>query len=145
MRTITRVESTMERWAATVWSAVRRPRNRPIEVVSVLRRECDLNALILGRGRVLVPNHFTIELPYASHRRLAEHGPALGPELAAQVRGYAAEQRYSFTGPVSVQLSPLPGDSEARYRVSSRIAPGEPERTCGDEMTRLLPLPPEPF
>ena len=145
MRAITRLEKTMERWTATAWSTVRRPRQRPIEVVSVLRRECDLNALILGRDRVLVPNHFTIELPWANHRRLAEHGSILGPELAALVRGYAAERHYSFTGPVSVHLSELPRDSGVRYRVHSRIAPGEPEQPSGDDLTQVLPLPPERF
>ncbi|GAA2069489.1 hypothetical protein GCM10009801_19240 [Streptomyces albiaxialis] len=112
-----------ERSTAWVRAAARRPRHAHIAVVTVLRHECDRRALIVSRDRVLVPNDFTIELPDANHERLAEYGPVPSPELAAQVRGYAVERRYSFAGPVSVLLSALPVGEGERFRVHSRVRP----------------------
>ncbi|MGW8375442.1 DUF3662 domain-containing protein [Streptomyces sp. ODS28] len=144
MRTLTGIERAMERWTSTLWTAVRSPRPKPMEVVAVLRRECDDNALIMERGRTLVPNHFTIELPADSHRQLAAHHGRLGAELAAQVRRHAAEQRYRFAGPVTVDLHP--GEGRRRYRVHSRLAPHQAP-TASADLTKALPVieaPPAP-
>lgn len=143
MRLIDKFERKLERWAAATWSSVRKPPHEPLEVVEMLRRECDENALILGRGRTLVPNHFTIELPHESHRQLAAHSDTLEPELTAQIRRYAAERRYHFTGPVAVCLHPHPEGVRSRYRVHSRIAPDRAPAPHNSE-TQALPLPEAP-
>lgn len=56
------VERVMEKWAADLVDRVFRPKRESVEVVSTLRRECDDNIMILGRGRTLVPNAFTVAL-----------------------------------------------------------------------------------
>lgn len=143
MRLIDKFERKLEHWASATWSSVRKPPHEPLEVVGMLRRECDENALILGRGRTLVPNHFTIELPDESHRQLIAHSAALEPELTAQIRRYAAERRYHFTGPVAVRLHPHPDGVRARYRVRSRIAPDRAAVPRNSE-TQAMPLPEAP-
>jgi hypothetical protein len=139
-------ERALERWISAAWALVRRPRSKPAEIVTVLYKECDENAMILGHGRTLVPNHFAIELPQDVHERLDAHSGELGPQLAALVRGYAAERRYTFAGPVTVRLE-APRSAEhpvTRYRVHSHVAPTAPAPAPGghrDELTQLLPLP----
>ena len=141
MRMIANFEHALERWTSAVWCSVRKPRHKPAEVVAVLRRECDDNALIVARGRTLVPNHFTIELPHDSHRQLAEHSRELLPDLTAQIRRHAAEKRYSFAGPVEIRLDTRPECERTRYRVHSRIAPHcAPAHT--DDFTKALPVVP---
>lgn len=139
---IANFERVMDQWTSGLWAAVYRRRPRPIEVVTVLRRECDNNALIVGRGCTLVPNHFTIELPAESHRQLDPHSCRLAPDLAAQIRRYAAEQRYSFAGPVTVRLHPGDEPEHRRYRVSSRVAPSPAGSQAGDDLTVALPAVP---
>ncbi|MDJ1137351.1 DUF3662 domain-containing protein [Streptomyces iconiensis] len=133
-------ERAMERWAANVWTFVRGPRHKPMEVVAVLRKECDDNAMIVGHGRTLVPNLFTIELPHETHRRLDVHSAELAPQLAAQVRRHAAERRYTFAGPVTVRLHPAGDPGGSRYRVRSHVE-ARPSATPPAELTQVLPLP----
>ncbi|MFF3646935.1 DUF3662 domain-containing protein [Streptomyces sp. NPDC002564] len=116
------VEGTMERWIDLAWSKVH-PRQQQGAVVSILRRECDERALILERGRTVVPNSFTVELPRQSHARLAPEEPQLGLFLAHEVHRHAAEQGYSFAGPVAVDLRPAQEAVPGRFRILSRITP----------------------
>ncbi|MEB8340610.1 DUF3662 domain-containing protein [Streptomyces endophyticus] len=123
MRLVEDVERTMERWTDTMWARLLPPRRKRGEVVSILRRQCDDQALILGRRRVLVPNAFVVELPPPVHHQLSEHGGELGRHLAVQVRRHAAESGYTFAGPVAVHLEPSTSSTLGRFRVHGRIAP----------------------
>ncbi|MFE5052641.1 DUF3662 domain-containing protein [Streptomyces sp. NPDC056637] len=117
------VERVMEKWAADLVDRVFRPQRESVEVVSTLRRECDDNIMILGRGRTLVPNAFTVALPQESHRELGSYVHRLGPVLAAKVRDHAAAHSYVFAGPVTVTLEPDPTVDAGGYRIQSSIAP----------------------
>lgn len=118
----------MERWSNVLWARLIPSARKQAEVVGILRRECDDRALILDRQRTLVPNTFVIELPPDSHRQLAAHNTQLTRHLAAQVRRHAAEQGYTFAGPITVQLASAGGASVRRFRVGSRITPQRPPR-----------------
>ncbi|MEU0599917.1 FhaA domain-containing protein [Streptomyces sp. NPDC006393] len=109
MRSLSSLEDAMERW--------------------ILRQECDDRALILDWHRTLVPNAFVIELPLASHNRLVGSKEQLGRHLSNQVRRHAADQGYTFAGPVAVFLAPVEGSKIGRFRVRSRIVPAQkPEK-----------------
>ncbi|MGW7517953.1 DUF3662 domain-containing protein [Streptomyces sp. NPDC054796] len=136
---IASIERAMERWTATLWAAVRREKEKPIEVVAGLLRACDENAVIVGRGRTVVPNHFTIELPRESYRELDGHAEVLAERLATRIRQYAAERHYTFAGPVRVRLRGYGGaGSGFRYRIRSHIDPTRPPART-DDLTRALP------
>ncbi|MEU3742078.1 MULTISPECIES: FhaA domain-containing protein [unclassified Streptomyces] len=123
MRVISLIEHTMERWTTAVWTLLLPPRQQRGEVVAILRRQCDDSALILGRERVLVPNSFVIDLPPESHRRLTTTSTELSRYLAAQVHRHAAEQGYTFAGPVAVSLRSAGGEAVGRFRIHGHIAP----------------------
>ncbi|MGW8377651.1 Scr1 family TA system antitoxin-like transcriptional regulator [Streptomyces sp. ODS28] len=55
-------------------------------------------------ARILVPNHFVIELSADSHRQPAERHGTLAVEAAAQVRQHTAEKHHRLAGPVTVEL-----------------------------------------
>jgi hypothetical protein len=97
----------------------------PVELAGALARECD-DRKAISATRSLVPNEFTISLSDQDYERLSPYGQALGEELATLVREHAAEQRYTFVGPVLVRLE---HDSDLQlgiYRVDSSVgsAPG---------------------
>jgi FHA domain-containing protein len=97
----------------------------PVELAGALARECD-DRKAISATRSLVPNEFTIHLSDQDYERLSPYSQALGEELATLVREHAAEQRYTFVGPVLVRLE---HDSELQlgiYRVDSAVgsAPG---------------------
>ncbi|NEB79538.1 DUF3662 domain-containing protein [Streptomyces sp. SID14478] len=116
-------ERVMEQWMACLWGSVRPRRRERGAVVSILCRECDERALILGRGRTVVPNTFTVELPHDSHAQLAPASVELGDYLANEVHRHAAEQGYTFAGPVAVGICLTEEEAVGRFRVHSRIAP----------------------
>jgi hypothetical protein len=97
----------------------------PVELAGALARECD-DRKAISATRSLVPNEFTISLSDQDYERLSPYGHALGEELATLVREHAAEQRYTFVGPVLVRLE---HDGELPlgiYRIESSVgsAPG---------------------
>ncbi|WP_419995104.1 DUF3662 domain-containing protein [Streptomyces boninensis] len=117
------IEGAVERWSTTFWAAIVRPDKESVEVVAMLRRECDAHIMVIGRGRTLVPNHFTVVVPDTCFHALAEQQKELERHLARLVRRHAAEQHYSFGGPVRVDLQAAPAPRARRYRIHSRIAP----------------------
>lgn len=126
MKFLSGLERTMERWVNALWTVLIPRDGKQAEVVGILRRECDERALILDRRRTLVPNTFVIELPTESHLRLAVGRAEVAGHLAAQVRRHAAEQGYTFAGPVVVHLAQTGDPDVGRFRVRSRIAPSMP-------------------
>ncbi|UNS96151.1 DUF3662 domain-containing protein [Streptomyces tubbatahanensis] len=119
------VESRMERISTSLWGLLRRRGGaEPVEVVGMLRRACDTNAVIVGRGRTVVPNSFVLELPVDSYARLEGEASAVGERLASEVRRHAAQRHFSFAGPVAVRLRPpRDGHEPVRYRLHSSITP----------------------
>jgi hypothetical protein len=75
----------------------------PVELASALRRETD-NRKAISATRVLVPNEFSITLAPSDYDRLGPYAQALEDELAEIVREHAADQRYTFVGPVAVRF-----------------------------------------
>ncbi|MEU6968091.1 FhaA domain-containing protein [Kitasatospora aureofaciens] len=102
---------------------------QPVEIAGALQRECDNNASIWNRDRTVVPNDFIVELSPHDHERLSPYSGQLGAELAGMVREYAEAQRYSFMGPLQVNLEKADDLDTGLYRVRSRtLASEEPQQ-----------------
>ncbi|MBJ7901985.1 DUF3662 and FHA domain-containing protein [Streptomyces sp. NPDC004549] len=108
---------------------------QPVEIAGALQRECDNNATIWNRDRTVVPNDFIVELSTPDFERLSPYSGQLGDELAGMVRDYAKQQRYTFMGPIKVNLEKAEDLDTGLYRVRSRTlassssqqAPGAPQ------------------
>jgi hypothetical protein len=111
---------------------------QPVEVAAALQHEIDAEAAVIGRDRILVPNHFIVELGDHDHDRLAPYEQPLTHELAAMVREHADDQRYTFVGPVNVELSRVGTLETGVFRIRSDVAPGP------EGMPNLAALPPKP-
>ena len=93
---------------------------QPVEVAARLQREADDKKAIVGQGRVLVPNEYVVELGESDFTRLSEYDAALRRELAAMVQEHAAEQGWSFVGPVDVRLTQVEGLDTGVFHVTQR-------------------------
>ena len=111
---------------------------QPVEVAAALQRELDDQAAVVGRDRTLVPNQFVVELGDHDYDRLSPYEKPLTDELAAMVREHAADQRYSFVGPVQVKLLFVHALETGVFRVRSEVVPGR------EGMPDLLSIPPQP-
>lgn len=101
---------------------------QPVEIAGALQRECDNNATIWNRDRTVVPNDFIVELSPHDYERLSPYSGQLGSELAGMVREYADAQRYSFMGPLQVNLERADDLDTGLYRVRSRTLAGQEQQ-----------------
>ncbi|MEU8928576.1 DUF3662 and FHA domain-containing protein [Streptomyces sp. NPDC048409] len=132
---------------------------QPVEIAGALQRECDNNATIWNRDRTVVPNDFIVELSAPDFERLSPYSGQLGDELAGMVRDYAKQQRYTFMGPIKVNLEKAEDLDTGLYRVRSRTlasssnqqaaperapAGGTPQRQGGYGYPQSAAAPPMP-
>lgn len=78
---------------------------QPVEIASALQNEATDRAVIMGAGRTVVPNIYSIDLAPHDYERLSAHAETLCRELAASLREFIAEQRYTTLGEVRVDLA----------------------------------------
>ncbi|MGE9782635.1 FhaA domain-containing protein [Janibacter sp. G368] len=97
-----RMERKLERTVNGVFARAFRAEVQPLELASALRRAMDDRATMLGRGRTIVPNLFTIELAPSDYERLTEFDEELEDELVAAAQEHADSQRYQPGGPLQV-------------------------------------------
>jgi hypothetical protein len=92
----------------------------PVEIAGALTRETE-DRRAISANRTLVPNEFVVELASGDFARLAPYSDPLSVELAAMVREHAAEQRYTFVGPVTVRLEEAHDLDIGVFRIRSGV------------------------
>ncbi|GAA3078843.1 pSer/pThr/pTyr-binding forkhead associated (FHA) protein [Kribbella aluminosa] len=127
MRPLQRFERRLEGIVSGVFARAFKGDVEPIELAAALKREIDNTARILSRDRRLVPNHFTIELGPDDFERLNAYGRTLNHELANELRDHADIQRYTFSGPIDIELVQQDDLPTGKFRVVSETA-GTPQR-----------------
>ncbi|TCC11836.1 FhaA domain-containing protein [Kribbella soli] len=127
MRPLQRFERRLEGIVSGVFARAFKGDVEPIELAAALKREIDNTARILSRDRRLVPNHFTIELGPDDFERLNAYGRTLNHELANELRDHADIQRYTFSGPIDIELVQQDELPTGKFRVVSATV-GTPQR-----------------
>jgi hypothetical protein len=97
---------------------------QPVEIAGALQRETADRAVIVAQGRTLVPNDFVVELGPTDYDRLEQYSDTLGEEFAGMVRDHAAEEHYTFVGPVTVHFERADDVDTGRFRVRSDVVRG---------------------
>ncbi|MGP3978661.1 FhaA domain-containing protein [Streptomyces sp. 8N114] len=120
MGVLKRFEQRLEGLVNGTFAKVFKSEVQPVEIAGALQRECDNNATIWNRERTVVPNDFVVELSPPDYERLSPYSGQLGDELASMVRDYAKQQRYTFMGPIKVNLEKADDLDTGLYRVRSR-------------------------
>jgi pSer/pThr/pTyr-binding forkhead associated (FHA) protein len=100
-----KVERGLERTVNRAFAKAFRSEVQPVEIASAIRRAMDDRAAVLGHGRTMVPNLFTIDLSPTDFERLDEYSDALSDELVAAAQEHAESQRYTPGGPVEVAFA----------------------------------------
>lgn len=105
MGIVDRVERGLERAVKAPFAKVFKAEVQPVEIASAMRGAMDERAAVLGPGRTMVPNVFTIELATSDYERLSSYDTALTDELVAAAEDHADAQRYTPAGTVEVRLT----------------------------------------
>lgn len=99
-----KVEHKIESVVNGVFARAFKAEVQPVEIASAIRRAMDDRSAVVGHGRTLVPNVFTIELASEDHSRLLEYSDVLSTELVASAQEHADTQGYSPAGPIAVRF-----------------------------------------
>ena len=145
-----RFERKLEGIVSSVFARAFKGAVEPVELAAALKREMDNTARILSRDRRLVPNSYRIDLGPDDYGRLNEYGPTLNRELTKELREHADIQRYSFSGPIEIELIEREGLPVGTFHIrSATIAPPArqqpmPPQPVNDGRTQLQSMPPQP-
>lgn len=101
-----RVERGIENAMSSVFSRAFHSEVKATEIASAIRKEMASRAAAISRSRTVAPNEFTVVLSESDFQRVMEFGEeTLAAEFIADATTYAAEQGYTFTGPVMVHFA----------------------------------------
>ena len=125
MGVLQRFERRLEGLVSGAFTRLFKGKVEPVEIAASLQRETDDNKTVVGEGRILVPNDFVVGLGATDYERLSPYARPLGAELADMVSEHAAEQGYSFVGPVQVTLEEDDSLDTGRFLVRSGVAAGD--------------------
>ena len=138
MGVLQRFERRLEGLIEGTFAKVFRGGVEPVEIAKALQREA-ADRKAVSATRVLVPNDFVVELGPTDHERLAPYAVPLGRELAAMVREEAAQHRWSFVGPVTVDLELQDDLDTGVFRVRSSVTEGTVDTGYTREVAALRP------
>ncbi|NIK55391.1 FhaA domain-containing protein [Kribbella shirazensis] len=145
MRPLQRFERRLEGIVSGVFARAFKGDVEPIELAAALKREIDNTARILSRDRRLVPNHFTIELGPDDFERLNAYGRTLNHELANELRDHADIQRYTFSGPIDIELVQREELPTGKFRVVSETVGTPQRRPAAYQQPEPQPYEQEPY
>ena len=118
-------EQRLERLVEGVFAKAFRSGLQPLELGRRLAREMDLHRTVGVHG-VIAPNHFRVALSESDHDRFASFSESLIRELSDAVREHARDQKYTFVGPIHVELETDASLGAGEFLVASEMveAPG---------------------
>ncbi|MDQ6716028.1 MAG: DUF3662 and FHA domain-containing protein [Actinomycetota bacterium] len=133
-----KVERGLERAVNGAFAKAFKAEVQPVELASAIRRAMDDRAAVMGHGRTMVPNLYTVELSPTDFERLSSYEDALSDELVAAAQEHAESQRYQPGGPVQVTFSEG-GDLETGV---FRVRPATTRRSIAPSTQAPPPGPP---
>lgn len=122
MGIINRVEHGLAKAVHGAFARAFKSEVQPVEIASAIRRAMDDRAALLGHGRAMVPNLYTIELSHTDYDRLGDYEDELADDLVAAAQEHAESQGYQPHGPVKVTLVEGEGLETGVFRVRPATA-----------------------
>jgi len=114
-------ERRLERMVEGVFARAFRGGLQPVEIGRRLTREMDLRRTVAPRG-TLTPNRFTVVLSQSDRSRFAPIESELVEELIAVAKDHADIERYTFLGPVTIEMETDADLSPGMVLISGDIA-----------------------
>lgn len=117
MGIINRVEHGLAKAVHGAFARAFKSEVQPVEIASAIRRAMDDRAALLGHGRAMVPNLYTIELSQTDFDRLGDFEDDLTDDLVAAAQEHADSQGYQPGGRLEVSLVEGEGLETGVFRV----------------------------
>ena len=137
MGVLDRFERRIETLVEGAFAKAFRAHVQPVEIARAIERELDDKAMIVGQGKTLVPNCFTVELAPDDAERLGSADEVLAAELVTSAREHAGQQGFSFAGPVEVEFTAADDLDTGIFRVRSETRRGAVDEPVSSDHGRL--------
>lgn len=105
MGALQRVERKLEGLVGNTFARLFKGKVHPTEIGRALLREADEQRVVVGEGRVLIPNRYLVTLGTSDYEHLSEWQQELTRTLGSMVIEHAQEEGWSTFGKVLVSLS----------------------------------------
>ena len=112
-----RFEQRLDRLVNGAFAKAFKAEVQPVEVAAALQRELDDRAVVIGAGRTVVPNVFTIEFSTRDFERLLAFEGPLRTELTDVIKEHANTQQYLLIGGVDIAFKEDPALDTGLFRV----------------------------
>ncbi|MGY1807566.1 FhaA domain-containing protein [Blastococcus sp. SYSU D00669] len=122
MGVLQRFERRLEGMVGLAFARLFKGKVHPAEIAKALTREADEQRNVLGEGRVLAPNLYTVRLGQVDYDNLAEWSDQLAGELADMVSEHISGEGYQTFGDVQVALQLDEELPTGVFEVSSNVA-----------------------
>lgn len=124
MMGLQRFERRLERLVEGAFTKAFRSGLQPVDIGRRIVREMEAGRTLGMRGTV-VPNAFSVRIAPEDFARFASFHEALQQELADAAREHARDERYTFEGPVTVEVLRDESMRKGDLRVQGRIVEGK--------------------
>ena len=133
------VERGIEKMVRGAFASGSSGRVEPLELAIALRRELDERSMVLGQGRTLAPNVFTVRLSTSDFAQAQQWGAPLAEELCDVVIKHARSQSYTLQGAVRVSFT-----RDASLKAGVLEVDSATEKAPAARSTPRMPSPPAP-
>lgn len=149
MGVLQRFERRLEGLVGVAFARLFKGKVHPAEIAKALEREATEQKMVVGEGRVMVPNRYVVRLGPTDYEYLAEWGAELSATMAEMVQEHVEAEGWSTFGGIQVSLA---CDQDLRtgvFHVDSRVdadsgmpgAPPEPSPARRDGPPAPRPRP----
>ncbi len=131
MGVLQRFERRLEGIVGVAFARVFKGKVHPAEIAKALEREATEQKMVVGEGRVMVPNRYVVRLGLTDFDYLAEWEAELSATMAEMVQEHVEAEGWSTFGRIQVSLA---RDEELRtgvFHVDSRVDADPGSRSAG--------------
>lgn len=128
-----RIERGLERLVEGTFAKVFRSGLQPVEIGRRLTREMDLRRQV-GVNGIVAPNFYSVVLSKSDADRFSNFMDALKRELVETLRDHGRTERYTFLGPVGVDITIDEHMSTGRFLINGSVV----EQPGGGPMGALV-------
>lgn len=121
MGVLQRFERKLEGAVGNAFARLFKGKVHPAEIARALQRDAEENKVVVGAGRVLVPNTYVVMLSTADYDHLSEWERQITASLADMVREHLIAEGWSTYGQIKVKFEQAPNARIGIFEVQSSV------------------------
>lgn len=147
MGVLQRFERRLEGMVGSTFARLFKGKVHPAEIAKALQRDATEHKVVVGEGRVLVPNRYVVRLGPSDYDHLVEWEAELSSTMAEMVKEHIDAEGWSTFGTIQISLARDDGLRTGIFDVDSRVdadGPGSVAPPALPQEPRGGGLPPVP-